>query len=161
MQNLRGGGFSAKLDMPVFRKLIERWRHPNGLVWGMAIGNYGHAGAWTETLGITASMQEMMLQSWDGALRVFPAWPKDLDARFENFRAEGAFLVTAAWVKGRVDTLRILSEKGGECRLYAPWPSESIIQDGKTNAVTIERQEALVRFQTEPLGTYEITPSVP
>ena len=42
----------------------------------------------------------MMLQSWDGALRIFPAWPRAVDARFENFRAEGAFLVSAAWSQG-------------------------------------------------------------
>ncbi len=161
MQNLRGGSFSAELDMPVYRKLIERWRHPNGLVWGMAVGNYGHAGAWTETLGITAPMQEMMLQSWDGALRIFPAWPKDLDARFENFRAEGAFLVTAAWAKGRVDTLRILSEKGGECRLYAPWSAGIRVQDGKANTVIAAREGTVLRFQTEPSVGYEITPSSP
>jgi len=24
--------------------------HPNGLIWAMSVANYGHAGAWTETL---------------------------------------------------------------------------------------------------------------
>ncbi len=157
MQRLRGGEFSAELDMPVFRRLMERWRHPNGLVWGMAVGNYGHAGAWTETLGITAPLQEMMLQSWDGVLRIFPAWPKELDARFENFRAEGAFLVTASWGGGCVTALRILSEKGGECRFYAPWAPALRIQDGGGNAVGAARDGQVVRFQTQPLGVYEVT----
>ena len=161
MQCLRGGSFSAEFDMPVFRRLIERWRHPNGLIWGMAVGNYGHAGAWTETLGITAPLQEMMLQSWDGALRVFPAWPKDLNARFENFRAEGAFLVTAAWVGGRVDALRIFSEKGGECRLYPPWASGVRIQDANAYAVAAQHEGQAVRFVTKPLAAYDVMSCAP
>ena len=42
---------------------------------GLLLGNYGRSGAWTESLGVLAPLQEMMLQSWDGALRIFPAWP--------------------------------------------------------------------------------------
>ena len=88
----------------------------------MAIANYGRAGAWTESLGVIAPLQEMLLQSWDGALRIFPAWPRTVDARFENFRAEGAFLVSAAWNDGRVKSLDILSERGARCHVYSPWP---------------------------------------
>ena len=95
--------------LPAFRHMIQRWRHPNGLVWGMAIANYGRAGAWTESLGVAAPLQEMMLQSWDGALRIFPAWPRTVDARFENFRAEGAFLVSASWSQGQVQRWRFLA----------------------------------------------------
>ena len=116
MRRLRGGEFVADRDLPAFRRLIQRWRRPNGVIWGMSVANYGRAGAWTESLGVIAPLQEMMLQSWDGALRVFPAWPRDLDARFESFRAEGAFLVSAAWSQGRVTTLSVRSEKGSPCR---------------------------------------------
>ena len=122
LQTLRSGSFVAERDLPAFRELIQRWRHPNGLVWAMAIANYGRAGAWTESLGVNAPLQEMMLQSWDGALRIFPAWPGTVDARFENFRAEGAFLVSASWSQGQVQSLEILSERGARCQLYSPWP---------------------------------------
>jgi hypothetical protein len=53
----------------------EGGRHPNGLVWGMAIANYGHAGAWTESLGIIAPLQEMMPQNWDGSSAPRQGWP--------------------------------------------------------------------------------------
>jgi hypothetical protein len=79
----------------------------------------------------------MMLQSWDGALRIFPAWPKSLDARFENLRAEGAFLVTAAWSNGQVNSLEILSERGADCRLYAPWPAGIEVADANGQAVPV------------------------
>ncbi len=161
MQRLRGGEFIADRDFPVYRKVVERWRHPNGLVWGMAIANYGHAGAWTETLGITAPLQEMMLQSWDGALRVFPAWPRNLDARFENFRAQGAFLVSAAWRQGRVDSLSILSEQGAECCMHVPWLGEIQVLDAGESPVPVAAEAQTIRFQTLPGGRYHISPVHP
>ncbi len=159
MQRLRGGAFIADRDFPVFRALIERWRHPNGLIWAMAIADYGHGGAWTESLGVIAPLQEMMLQSWDGALRIFPAWPRNLDARFERFRAEGAFLVSAACSKGRVTSVDIFSEKGSQCHLYPPWPSGVKVSDelGKPVVCTTE-EYGRVAFPTRVGGTYRLEP---
>jgi hypothetical protein len=134
---LRAGAFVAERDLPAFCRLVERWRHPNGLIWGMSVANYGRAGAWTESLGVIAPLQEMMLQSWDGAMRVFPAWPKDLDASFENFRAEGAFLVSAAWSQGKVTRLQIISERGGPCVLYNPWTEGLAVCDAAGQSVAL------------------------
>jgi hypothetical protein len=139
MGRLRSGAFVAERDLPVFCRMIERWRHPNGLIWGMAVANYGHAGAWTESLGAIAPLQEMLLQSWDGALRIFPAWPPAVDARFENFRAEGAFLVSAAWSQGTVTRLQIHSERGGPCTLYAPWQGGLTVRDAAGQLVATAR----------------------
>ncbi len=159
INRLRAGDFIIERDMPAFRSLIERWRRPNGLIWGMAVANYGRAGAWTESLGVIAPLQEMMLQSWDGALRIFPAWPKAVDARFENFRAEGAFLASATWSQGRVVSLEILSEKGAPCRLYSPWASGFKVDDqsGQPVALTADpfgRSE----FATQAGGRYAVAP---
>ena len=146
-------------DFPAFRTLIEQWRRPNGLIWGMAVANYGRAGAWTESLGVIAPLQEMMLQSWDGALRVFPAWPKGLDAHFQTLRAAGALLVSAAWSQGRVASLEIFSENGAPCRLYSPWPNGFRVgaQDGQEVPVAADplgRPE----FATRPGVRYAVSP---
>lgn len=159
MGRLRSGVFIADRDFPVFRGGVQRWRHPNGLLWGMAVANYGRAGAWTESLGVIAPLQEMMLQSWDGALRVFPAWPRDLEAQFENFRAEGAFLVSAAWSQGRVTSLRVVSEAGGRCRLYPPWSSGAeVIDHGGRRIECVSEDYGRVSFATDPGGTYRLEP---
>jgi len=156
---LRTAAFIADRDFPVFRELVDRWRHPNGLIWGMAIANYGHAGAWTETLGVIAPLQEMMLQSWDGALRIFPAWPRELDARFERFRAEGAFLVSATCSKGRVASLEIFSEKGSRCRLYPPWPSGVKVTDESGKLVDYETEDyGRIAFPTQIGVSYRLEP---
>lgn len=157
MQRLRGGGFVADLDFPMFRRMIERWRHPNGLCWGMAVGNYGHAGAWTESLGVTAPLQEMMLQSWDGALRIFPAWPRNIDASFTTFRAEGAFLVSASWANGSVKGVTIVSEKGGICRIWKPWPGLKVL-DATGQAVAVQEEGSIAKFETTAGATYKVAP---
>ena len=160
MQRLRGSHFIAERDLPVFRKLVERWRHPNGLIWGMAVANYGRSGAWTESLGVLAPLQEMMLQSWDGALRIFPAWPRGLDARFESFRAEGAFLVSAAWSKGQVTELKVLSEKGQPCRLYVPWAAGMKVTDDAGRPIEVGADPyGRASFATRPGATYVLAPS--
>lgn len=66
-------------------------------------------------------VQELLLQSRDGYLQVFPAVPTGWkDVSFENLRGEGAFLVSAER-KGGVDrSIRVYSEKGGLLRLKLP-----------------------------------------
>jgi alpha-L-fucosidase 2 len=76
---------------------------------------------------IPAAINEMMLQSFSGALRLFPVWPKDQDASFGDLRAYGAFLVSSRFSNGRVGDLTIVSEKGRDCTLENPWPGSSLV----------------------------------
>lgn len=75
------------------------------------------SGPVTETgLGGATSVQELLLQSWGGKLRVFPAVPKNWDnACFHGLRAEGAFLVSALRKDGRTRFIQITSEAGEPC----------------------------------------------
>ena len=69
-----------------------------------------------------AGIQEMLLQSHAGVVRVFPAVPAAwTDVAFDSLRAEGAFLVSAAIKRGKVVEVRIVSEKGGRLRLSNPF----------------------------------------
>jgi alpha-L-fucosidase 2 len=69
----------------------------------------------------TAALNEMLLQSWGGRIRVFPAIPDEWrDVSFRDLRAEGAFLVSAERRRGVATRLSILSEKGGTVRVV--WP---------------------------------------
>ncbi len=69
-----------------------------------------------------AGLQEMLLQSQGGILRLFPAIPSSWkEASFRDFRAEGAFLVTAALREGSLDSVRIFPEKDGRLRILNPF----------------------------------------
>ena len=60
----------------------------------------------------------MLLQSWGGAMRIFPAMPQEWrTATYQNLRAEGAFLVSAIRRDGRTSWVRIESLAGEPCRV--------------------------------------------
>jgi hypothetical protein len=95
--------------------------------------NLTYEGWGIEGAGATEAIHRMMLQSHEGVLRFFPAWPTDKDASFNRLRAYGAFLVSAQLKGGVVSGVRITSEKGRDCTMANPWPGEkvSVIRNGK------------------------------
>ncbi len=83
---------------------------------------------------VPATIQEMLLQSFQGRVRVFANWPAGMDARFGDLRAFGAFLVSSDVRAGAVQYVRILSERGQPLTLVNPWPSATTLRlwrDGK------------------------------
>jgi hypothetical protein len=56
----------------------------------------------------------------DGVIRVFPAWPKDWDARF-TLLARGGFLVTSSMANGAIESVELVSNVGVPCRVRNPW----------------------------------------
>ncbi len=62
-----------------------------------------------------AALQEMLLQSHEGYIEVFPAVPKSWkEASFDNLRARGAILVSATMQKGYITRVVLKSERGGK-----------------------------------------------
>jgi len=99
-----------------------------------------------------AAIMEMLLQTWGGVIRVFPAMPHHWrDAAFRQLRAEGAFLVSSELRDGTVQWVEIISEVGGECRLRNPWPGKEI------NLATKEQGDDLV-FDAKAGGVYILHP---
>jgi len=83
-------------------------------------------------MGAAAAVLEMLLHTRGGILRVFPAVPVSWEeASFTGIRAEGAFLVSASWYRGRVEEVRVTSEAGAPLRLANPWGDQ---------AASVERQ---------------------
>lgn len=71
-----------------------------------------------------AAVQEMLLQSHSGVVRVFPAVPASWkDVSFDSLRTYGAFLVSAKKKGGKVAEVQVTSEKGGLLRLENPFPA--------------------------------------
>ncbi|MCX6559233.1 MAG: hypothetical protein NTZ26_01840 [Candidatus Aminicenantes bacterium] len=80
-----------------------------------------------------AGVQEMLLQSHTGTIRVFPAVPASWsEVEFRGLRADGAFLVSAKRVGGAVTEVTIRSEKGGMLRLESPFAGPYLI-NGKAS----------------------------
>jgi alpha-L-fucosidase 2 len=64
------------------------------------------------------SIQDLLLTSYNGVIRVFPAVPKAWpDAAIHNLRADGAFLVSAKRRQGATQFVRIESLAGELCKV--------------------------------------------
>ena len=72
-----------------------------------------------ETIGAMEVVQSMLIQCDHGFVKVFPNWT-GADAKFENLRAKGCFLVSAEMKGGKVVRVEVKSEKGGRFRLVDP-----------------------------------------
>jgi hypothetical protein len=92
---------------------------------------------------------EMLLNSWDGVIRLFPGWPLTRHARFSTLRTKGAFLVSAACADGRMTDVEFLSERGNRLRLLEPWPGARIVRDSGEE-VTVERENGILSWDTAP-----------
>ena len=115
-------------------------------------------GVWCENFALPAVLNECMLQSYSGTIRLFPNAQGLTSARFQNLRAAGAFLISATYESGRVTHVSLLSEKGRPVRLAGPWKESSIrvtrIRDGK--AVDVARNDGVYSFETQPGESYRI-----
>ena len=80
-----------------------------------------HGGAIEDFSAIPAGINEMMLQSHEKVIRLFPCWPKNKDARFVNLRGYGAFLISSEMRDGEVTFIEIKSEKGKNLTIELPW----------------------------------------
>ncbi len=97
--------------------------------------------------GATA-MQEMMLQSWGGRLRVFPAVPAEWpDVQFHQLRCEGGFLVSARREQGKTKWILVKAESGGKVEVQtqlenARWTS--------SKGVNVTNKEGIFTIETAP-----------
>ena len=100
--------FSA--DSKYFREL------PNGLFFWA-----GHGVYITEQVAVARFVNELLLQSVAGIIRLFPAWLAATNARFANLLAHGGFGVSAEQTGGKIGNVRITSTVGGLVKMVSPW----------------------------------------
>jgi hypothetical protein len=68
-----------------------------------------------------SALMDLLLQSWGGKIRVFPAMPDDWkDSSFHQLRAMDGFLVSASRRNGSTEWLSITSEAGEPCVIRVP-----------------------------------------
>jgi alpha-L-fucosidase 2 len=84
-------------------------------------------GGGTETLAaVPLTINEMMMQSYEQVIRIFPNWNKNKDASFDQLRAYGAFLVSSRLEKGQILYVKMSSEAGRICTIDNPWPGKRV-----------------------------------
>lgn len=124
-------GIDPKLIIKKMRRNFEKFQLPNML--------FLHGGGCLENSSIASTtLNEMVLQSYEGVIRIFPNWDADIDCSFENLRADGAFLVSASMRDGRVCAIKIESEKGRAVKIVNPF-EQANVKIGDKNLLFSER----------------------
>ena len=89
-----------------------------------------------------SGIQEMLLQSHTGVVRLFPAIPKAWkDASFNKLRCAGAFLVSASMEDGEVARVEISAEKAGTIHLADPFDRSA---DPEILRITLKEGESRI-----------------
>lgn len=131
---------------------------------------YKEAGPVIESpLAAAESIQDMLLQSWGREIRVFPAVPEEWqEVSFHNFRAEGAFLVSAVRKEGKLSWIRVESLAGEPCRIRADFAGpvraagdreiSMEAEDENTVKLDLRKGEAAVLYSGEKMPELIIEP---
>jgi alpha-L-fucosidase 2 len=161
------------LDLAWFKNEVRYCRVPNGTAGDRVRqidGRYTDGtnfdfmmrmGIWTENLSLPAVLNECMLQSYTGTVRLFPNTMGLGRAGFRDLRTAGAFLLSATYDGKTVSNVSLLSEKGATVRLENPWPGRQvkITHAGQKEAVAVSVQGRMVQFPTSPGERYRIEPA--
>jgi alpha-L-fucosidase 2 len=159
----------ATLDLEWFKSEVRYSQLPNGIANDRVRQTGGRyhddtdfdfmmrMGVWTENLSLPVVLNECMLQSYTGVIRLFPNTQNLGPARFRNLRAVGAFLISAEWDGKNVSGVELISERGGNARLLSPWdPKTKVNIISEQKGVPARQSEGIVEFATRPGGRYVI-----
>jgi len=115
-------------------------------------------GVWIENLSLPGVLNECLMQSYTGTIRLFPNTQNLGPVRFQNLRAVGAFLVSASWNGKTESPVILLSEKGGNARLANPWEGAAIrvIQTPANRPVKVTMENNVAVIPTSPGGRYRV-----
>jgi len=106
---------------------------------------------------VPSTISEMLLQSFQGKLRVFANWVTSSDARFGNLRAWGGFLVASRLQGGTVQYIRIASEQGQPVTVVNPWAGKTVrLYRNGVDGGTLDGAEVMF-----PTGKGEVVTLVP
>jgi hypothetical protein len=158
------------LDLAWFKQQVRYCLMPNGIVQDRVRqtgGRYKDAtdfdfmmrmGVWTENLSLPAVMNECLLQSYSGVIRLFPNTTNLGPAQFRHLRAAGAFLISAVWDGKQISGVEILSERGRRASLVNPWANNKVrvhrVDGGED--VTVRHKGEIAEFETRPGERYQI-----
>jgi hypothetical protein len=86
---------------------------------------------------VTSGLNEMLLQSFQGDIKVFPNWPGGTNAKYGDLLAYGGFAVSSSRAGGAVQYVRLVSQKGGTATVTNPWSGAVQVYRNGADAGTV------------------------
>jgi len=146
------------LDLERFKRHVRYSLMPNGTSSDRVMQVHGRyndltdygfmdkMGVWFENFSIPAVINECLMQSYSGTIRLFPNWPANKNAEFRNLRAAGAFLVSASLKDGKFSGIEIYSEAGMPLKILMPWKGKTVVIN---NEGTRQFEDELIEIKTK------------
>jgi len=108
------------------------------------------------SLGVSAGVTEMLMQSHEGVIDLIPALPDEWnDGSFNGVCARGGFELKFNWKAKKITSLEVLSKAGKECRIHAP-DLNSITCNGKKVKFS-KYPDGSIGFETKSGNIYKLT----
>lgn len=105
------------------------------------------------SLGMTAAITEMLVQSHEEEIKMLPALPAEWNkGSFDGVCVRGGFELDYAWENGKVLAVKVLSKAGSLCRINAGTKLTPTLNGKKIKFV--ERTNGTLEFATIKGGTY-------
>ena len=102
-----------------------------------------------EGLAVAATaINESLLQSYDGIIRVFPAFPSAGNGRF-TLHAVGGFVVSSEIKEGKIQWICIKSLSGNLCKLALPWEEAFVQSNLKKSKLPVSEDILQIRTKTD------------
>ncbi|OPB91228.1 glycosyl hydrolase family 95 catalytic domain-containing protein [Elizabethkingia ursingii] len=93
-------------------------------------------------------VHELLLQSRQGYIEVFPAIPKDWkNVSFTNLRVEGAVLVSGKIENEKLITVKLFSEKGGVLNVKLPNGKIQLAESKNAKAEVLNTDKTVINFK--------------
>ena len=107
---------------------------------------HGKSPCFESPMSAASAIAELLLQSWGGKIRVFPAMPSSWEqASFHQMRGQGGFLVSASRDNSKTSWVQVKSLRGEPCIVKIPhWEQAVQVSGGR-------------RIQITPLGNNEFS----
>lgn len=107
------------------------------------------------SLGVTAGITEMLIQSQEGIIELLPALPEEWkEGRFEGVCARGGFELDMQWKEKRMTRLVLLSKAGMPCRVNAQGIKD-VLNRGTSVVFTVMADNTVV-FETTAGESYVV-----
>ena len=140
------------LDIFVKNFISKNGFHLNGDQKGGEYSNFKYRPFTLEgNFAAAEAVHEMLLQSWGGVVRIFPAVPSQWqEVFFVGLHAEGGFEVTALRKAGKNVSVTVTATRNGQLRLRDPFPGatptwniEGITKDGNDYLIPMKQGQQL------------------